>query len=154
MGYTVAVFLLKLYLCAVCSKSPVYKRVLSQERICKTCVFVSPTKVPRDPTNAINDAVLSCERLVILVTQTGHENQTQKLENTLQHTAQDLGEYGGTEQQLAHGLASSRQARGAPDCGGWGESRRVSESGDGGQAAMSLSPDVDGMQLAFPKLAS
>lgn len=153
MGYTVAVFLLKLYLCAACSKSPVYKRVLFQERVCKTTVFVSPTKFPRYPANAINYVVLSCERLIILVTQTVHENQIQKLENTSQHTAQDIEEYGGTEQQLGHGLASSGQARGAPDCGGWGESRRVAESGDGGQAALSLAPDVDGMQLAFPKLA-
>ena len=120
VGYTVAVFLLKLYLSAVRGKSPVDKRDLFQEHVCKTNVFVSPTKFPRYPTNAINYAVLSCERLIILVTQTVHENQTQKLENTLQHTAQGLEEYGGPELQLARGLASSRQARGAPDCGGGG----------------------------------
>lgn len=83
MGYTVAVFLLKLHLCAVCSKS------LYTNGFCSKSVFLSPTKFPRYPTNAINYVVLSCERLIILVTQTVHENRTQKLEHTWQRTAQD-----------------------------------------------------------------
>ena len=66
--YTVAVFLLKLYLCAVCSKSPVYKRVLLQERVCKSTVSVSPAKFPRYPASTINCMVLNCGRFIILFT--------------------------------------------------------------------------------------
>lgn len=87
------------------------------------------------------------------------KSDTGNKESTWQRTVQDLEEYSGTEQQLAHRAGIERADKKSPplaagEAEGDGRAEGLLAIGGGGQAAMSPMPDVDRMQLAFQELAS
>ena len=130
------------------SKSSAYEWVVFWEHICKFSLSVTPTKLPKYPTDTTSYIVLYCNRFIIIFTQiidkTNLKNRTLLIWwwNTLKST---VGQY--NNRHIGVGFKWTGKESYSLEEGKEVEDGRAKGSlaiRDGGQAPVSLTPDVDG----------